>query len=71
MYGAYLMPDAAQKLQMPSVSNTNLCHFENNEDFADLPIIRSILEHNLGDIGSVNDNDSQTPVFSQYRRSFT
>lgn len=64
MYGDKPDADAAAKIaDAIGVEHKTYVISENNEDFADLPIIRSILEHNLGDIGSVNDNDVRKRLY--------
>lgn len=64
MYGD--KPDAeAAKAIANAIGVTHITYSisENDDDFPDIDSMRAVMEHNLGDIGSVNSNDVRKRLF--------
>lgn len=64
MHGDKPDAEAAAKIASAiSVKHQTYVISERDADFADLPLMQAIMEHNLGDIGAVNPNDIRKRMY--------
>lgn len=64
MYGDRPDAEAAEKIAAAiGVTHHTYTISENDSDFEDVPAMRAVMEHNLGDIGAVNANDVRKRLF--------
>lgn len=64
MYGDRPDAEAAEKIAAAiGVKHQTYVIPETNGDFADISLMQSVMEHNLGDIGAVNPNDIRKRMF--------
>ena len=64
MYGDRPDAEAAEKIAAAiGVTHHTYTISENDGDFEDVPAMRAVMEHNLGDIGAVNANDVSKRLF--------
>lgn len=71
MYGDKPDAEAAKTIaDVIGVKHTTYIISENDDDFLGIDLMRTIMEHNLGDIGKVNANDVRKRLFFLNKQEF-
>lgn len=71
MYGDKPDAEAAKTIaDAIGVTHKTYTISESDDDFSDVDLMRAVMEHNLGDIGSVNSNDIRKRLFFLNTRDF-